>query len=275
MHEAGATMWTWLALMPPVTHKPWTLLTAGLLTDPEHWSHLIFTLIGFYFLGPDLERRWGTWRFLRFVAISIAAGFGLSLALFPITPAESHVFHPQLMFGPSAALSALAVAWGRENAAAQIRLYFFLPISGRVLVWITLGFCALGVFFPASVTEGVVSPFGGFIAGILLSGAPSPVRALYLRAKLFFIRRRGGGVKIDLDPRPRATRKRGTSVARRRRWARRGSREAPPAEGQALPQLTRELHRGDHSARVGVEACRAIVSRSVIDARTHDRQARA
>lgn len=207
-HDAGATTWMWLACLPSqLAHHPWTLLTAGLLTDPEHWSHLIFTLIGFYFLGPDLERRWGTWRFIRFVAISIIAGFGLSLALFPITPAESHVFHPSMMFGPTAAMSALAVAWGRENAAAQIRLYFFLPISGKLLVWITLGFCVLGVFFPASVTEGVVSPFGGFIVGLLLAGTPSPLRALYLRARLAFIRRRGGSVKVDLDDRPRITAK--------------------------------------------------------------------
>jgi hypothetical protein len=116
------------------------------------------------------------------------------------------------MFGPSAALAALAVAWGRENAAAQIRLYFFLPISGRALVWITLGFCALGVFFPASVTESVASPFGGFIVGVLFAGSPSAMRALYLRARLFFLRRRGATVHIDLDPsaRPKtAAKKRG------------------------------------------------------------------
>ncbi len=209
--EAGTTMWGWLALIPSaVMHHPWTLLTAGLLTDPEHYSHLIFTAIGFYFLGPDLERRWGTWRFLRFVAIAIIAGFGLSLVLFPLTPPESHVFHPPLMFGPSAALSALAVAWGRENAKAQIRLYFFLPISGQTLVWITLAFCGLGVFFPASVTEGVVSPFGGFIVGLLFAGSPSVVRSLYLRVKLAFIRRRGGSVTVSLSPRDdRPIKKRG------------------------------------------------------------------
>lgn len=205
-HAAGVTLWKELACVPQtVLHHPWSVVTAGLLTDPEHWSHLLFTLVGFYFLGPMLEQRWGTWRFLRFVALAIVSGFALSLGLSAITPGESHYFHPALMFGPSAALAALAVAWGRENANAQIRLYFILPISGRALVWITLGFCGLGLFFPASVTEGVASPFGGFIAGILLSGMPSPLRSLYLRVKLFFLRRRGTSVKIDLDPRPRTT----------------------------------------------------------------------
>ncbi len=209
----GDVFWKLLACVPGVVlSHPWSLLTAGLLTDPLHWSHLIFTLIGFYFLGPDIERRWGTWRFLRFIAVAIVAGFALSLMLGAIAPPDTKVFHPALMFGPTAAMAALAVAWGRENAAAQIRLYFFLPISGRALVWITLGFCGLGLFFPASVTEGVASPFGGFIVGLLFSGSPSPIRALYLRTKLSFLRRGGPGVHIELDPsvRPKtAAKKRG------------------------------------------------------------------
>lgn len=209
MPSVGTPVWLWLACIPgTVLHHAWSLLTAGLLTDPDHWSQWIFTLIGYYFLGPDLERRWGTWRFLRFVALSIIAGFALSLALGAIAPPEARYFHPRMMFGPAAALTAVAVAWGRENAASQIRFYFILPISGRWLVWITLAFCALGLFFPASVTEGVVSPFGGFIVGLLLSGSPSPLRAIYLRIKLAFLRRRTGVVKIDLDPRARPLKKR-------------------------------------------------------------------
>jgi membrane associated rhomboid family serine protease len=198
--SAGVTFFTWVGLVPAEwLHHPWALLTAGLLTDPQAYSHLIFTIIGFYFLGPAVESKWGTARFLRLNAIAIAVGFALVVLFNAVVPVESRHFHPGLVFGPSAALAALAVAWGRENANAQMRLYFILPISGRVLVWITLGFCVLGVFFPASVTEGVVAPFGGFIAGLLLAGSPSPVRALYLRAKLAFLRRKGERVALDID----------------------------------------------------------------------------
>ena len=199
-HPVGVTFFAWLALIPAEwLHKPWTLLTAGLLTDPQGYSHLLFTLIGFYFLGPAVESRWGMARFLRLIGISIVAGFALDVVFNAVVPVESKHFHPQVAFGPSAALAALAVAWGRENANAQMRLYFVLPISGRVLVWITLGFCVLGVFFPGSVTEGVVAPFGGFITGLLLAGSPSPARALYLRAKLAILRRKGERVHLDID----------------------------------------------------------------------------
>jgi membrane associated rhomboid family serine protease len=204
---AGADVfWRYLALQPAVAlMRPWTLLTAGLLTDPEHYGHLVFTVIGFYFLGPAIESRWGMSRFLRLVAIAMVTGFALVVLFNRLAPGDQGPFHPHLAFGPSAALAALAVAWGRENANAQMRLYFVLPISGRVLVWITLGFCVLGAFFPSSVPEGIVAPFGGFIAGLLL--------ALYLRAKLGVLRRRGERVQLDVD-RPKAKRKPGSPPLR-------------------------------------------------------------
>ena len=52
----------------------WRLFTAGLLSPPSGpgaVSHLLFTLIGLYFLSPDLERRWGGLRFGVFLAKEI------------------------------------------------------------------------------------------------------------------------------------------------------------------------------------------------------------
>src|SRR4051794_2833285 len=41
----------------------WRLVTSGIVTIGL--SHVFFTLIGLYFLSPDLERRWGIGRFVR------------------------------------------------------------------------------------------------------------------------------------------------------------------------------------------------------------------
>src|SRR4051812_23375808 len=43
----------------------WRLVTSGLLTNPASLNHLIVTMLGLYFLSPDLERRWGSARFVR------------------------------------------------------------------------------------------------------------------------------------------------------------------------------------------------------------------
>ncbi len=191
----------WLFCNPAmVLSRPWTLVTAGLCTNPESYGHLVVTLLGLYFLGPDLERRWGGARFARLLLISVVAGFVLSAALDALAPGQARLFHPPVMFGTGAALSALATAWSRENPGAQIRLFFFLPVSGKALLWVTLGFCALGLVYPAGVPEGVASPFGGVIAGLLLGGTPSPLRTLYLRGKLAVLRRGSPPMRIDLGP---------------------------------------------------------------------------
>src|SRR5258708_16120082 len=45
----------------------WRLVSSGLLTDPTSFGDLIFTLLGLYFLAPDLERRWGDFRLVCFL----------------------------------------------------------------------------------------------------------------------------------------------------------------------------------------------------------------
>jgi len=196
----GDTFFKWLIFQPAMIFKrPWTLLTAALISNPDSYMQLVFTMIAWFFFAPAVEERWGTARFLRFSAIAIVVG-NVLVALFNVAAPEGvHPFHPGAVYGSWAALAALGVAWGRENANAQMRLFFILPMNGRAFVWVTLGFCILGVFFPASVTEGIVAPFGGFITGLLLSGSPSPARALYLRAKLAFLRRKGERVALDID----------------------------------------------------------------------------
>jgi len=195
----------------------WRLVTAGLLTDPQSISPLIFTLIGLYFLSPDLERRWGSWRFARFLIIATASGFALGIVLSLIAPRSVTVFHPPVMFGASAAITATAIAWSKANADMQVRLFFILPVSGRVLLWVTIAFCFLGLVYNGNLSEGAAAPFGGLIAGLLLADSrtsPSALRSIYLRAKLGLLRRRAGHVAggrlgdPEARPTPEARRKR-------------------------------------------------------------------
>ncbi len=178
----------------------WQLLTAGFVTDPTGLGHLFFTLIGLYFLSTDLERRWGSARFLAFVIGSIVAGFTLAV-LADLIPLPWRVLHPTMMFGAGAAITATAVAWAVQNAEARVNLMFVLPIRGQTLLWITLGYCVLGVVFPSMAgSVGPIAPFGGVLVGLafagLPAGAPSPLRAIYLRMKLALLRRQSGGAHL-------------------------------------------------------------------------------
>lgn len=186
-------------------HQPWRLVTSGLLTSPEHWGHLLFSLVGLYFLGAPLERRWGGWRFVRFLLLSVLIGNLVTLAADLWLPPDSQPrFHPGLVYGPSAAIAGIAVAWSREYPDSIVNLFFFVPLRGKVLLWITIGFCVLDLVYPSAMPEGVLSPFGGVIAGLLFGGSPSLTRTAWLHFRLALLRRKSGGVSVQdvLSPRP-------------------------------------------------------------------------
>jgi membrane associated rhomboid family serine protease len=179
-------------------HQPWRLLTSGLLTDPTHPGHLIFSLMGLYFLSTSLEKRWGGARLLRFLAISVVAGNLTAIALGQLMPPGAQErFRPEFMFGPSAAITAVAVAWSREFADQTVNLFFFLPMRGKVFFWLTLGFCVLDLIYPIGLPEGVMAPFGGILVGLALGGTPSLARRAWLTVKLSLLRRRASRITID------------------------------------------------------------------------------
>ncbi len=175
----------------------WRVVTSGLLTNPVGLGHTLFTLMGLYFLGTDLERRWGGARLLRLLVIGVVAGNALAILVDRLAPPGMTILHPPFVFGPEAALVATAIAWSRENPSAKIRLFFFLPLTGRQFLWLTLGFCLLGFVYFQGQPEGVVAPFGGAIAGLALGGTPSPLRSLYLRIRLSAMRRQGSVLTVE------------------------------------------------------------------------------
>ena len=210
--ETGAEVFRWVAFNPHDLHRPWTLLTSGVLTNPESFSHALWSLVGLYFLTNDLEKKWGGARLLRFLALSVIAGNLMVLAVDRLLPMVSQpIFHPRAALGPTAAIVATAMAWAKENAERQIRLFFFLPIKGKTLYWITIGFAVLSLLFMQGAPEGAVAPFGGILAGLAFGGTPSPVRSLWLRVKLGLMRRKGHALTVESitgDPESRRAPKR-------------------------------------------------------------------
>jgi membrane associated rhomboid family serine protease len=186
--------------------RPWGLLTSGLLTSPETWKHLVLSAVGLYFLGAPLEQRWGSWRFARFLAIAVVAGNLTVLAVSSVVPIDAQArFHPAFVFGPLAAITAIAIGWSREYANATVNLMFVLPVKGKVLFWVTIGFCVLDLIYPEPLPEGVIAPFGGVIVGLIFGGTPSLARTGWLRLRLAVLRRRASNISVDdvLEPKPK------------------------------------------------------------------------
>jgi membrane associated rhomboid family serine protease len=197
--RAGAAVFEWLGYEPShAFSEPWRLLTSGLLTSPASWTHLLFSLVGLYFLGAPLERRWGPWRFLRFLGLSVVLGNLTTMAVdHVISESAPERFHPAFVFGPSAAITAIAIAWAREYSESTVQLFMVVPMRGRVLFWITIGFCVLDLIYPAGMPEGVVAPFGGLVAGLLFGGTPSLARTTWLHVRLALLRRQSTGIRVE------------------------------------------------------------------------------
>ena len=176
---------------PHVLHfELWRLVTSGLLTHPASQGHLIFSLLGLYFLSTDLEQRWGSMRFLLFMGGAVVFGNLLAIGADLVAPASWVAFHPEMMLGPDAAIAATAIAWATANADKQILLFFVVPVRGKYLTWVTIGFCVLGLIYPGAQPSGQIAPFGGVALGMLFGG--SSFTLMLLRTRLWFLRRRAG-----------------------------------------------------------------------------------
>ncbi len=212
---AGIALFDLLAYEPTrPLHKPWAILTSGVLTMPEGISHALWSLVGLYFLTPDLERRWGGARLVRFLLTAVVFGNLAATAGAFVFPTKA-AFNPPVVLGPMAAITAAVIAWSKENSHRQIRFMFFLPMSGKTLYWLTIGLAVLGLVFLQGTPEGATAPLGGIMTGILFAGSPSPMRALWLRLRLGVLRRRSkGGITVEQllgddarsRPRPQAKR---------------------------------------------------------------------
>jgi membrane associated rhomboid family serine protease len=132
-----------LALAPPavLSGEVWRLATWTLVDlDP---ISVIFGGLMLYWFGRDLCYAWGPRRFLvTYFVLGAAAGLGTALLA---------LFFPSLMgmawIGTWPVLSALTVAWGLLFPERQILLYMVLPITGRALVWLTVGLTAFFAIF--------------------------------------------------------------------------------------------------------------------------------
>ncbi|MFH1614415.1 MAG: rhomboid family intramembrane serine protease [Planctomycetota bacterium] len=85
--------------------QPWRIITYQFLHDPDNMGHIIFNMIGLFFLGPTLERNWGSRKFLKFYLGCGAAGGLFYLFLAAVSPMPG-----QTMVGASGSILGMLAA---------------------------------------------------------------------------------------------------------------------------------------------------------------------
>ena len=85
--------------------QPWRLITYQFLHDQQWVMHIIFNMLGLYFLGPTLERHFSGKKFLRFYL-----GCGAAGALFYLFLVAINFLRPLPMVGASGSILGLLAA---------------------------------------------------------------------------------------------------------------------------------------------------------------------
>jgi len=139
----------------------WRLVTYQFLHDPSNIFHIVFNMMVLYFMGPFVERSWGSRAFLKFYLISGAAGGVVYtlLVLLKILPAG-------IMMGASGAIYGVVAAIAVMYPRMRVLLYGLIPMT---MVWLVVLIVIMSLLFIASGINagGEVAHLTGLAVGFL------------------------------------------------------------------------------------------------------------
>ncbi len=187
---AGVVAWVYdeLALTPGDTFARlhlWQLVSYMGLHDLQGLGHIVGNLLGIWFLGPVLERRWGARDFLQFFTLAGVGAAIWSVLLAYLLP--SLFWEP--VVGASGGIVALVAAISLTMPRAELWLLVGGRLEARWLIWIVLGLDTLALVLGLVPDMAWHTHVGGAItAWLLITGSWRPRVALD-RLRLLWLRR--------------------------------------------------------------------------------------
>ena len=158
----GVFIYTWFELDATTLGRalqPWRLITYQFLHHPDWYWHIFVNMLGLFFLGPTLERHWGSKRF-----ISFYLGCGVAGALFYFFLVAVRFLPAGAMVGASGAILGMLAACAILFPQFVVFIFIF-PVPIRVAA---VGFTA--IYFLIVITKGAnagghAAHLGGLAAG--------------------------------------------------------------------------------------------------------------
>jgi membrane associated rhomboid family serine protease len=139
----------------------WQLVTYMFLHDPTGFGHIVFNMLTLWMFGADLERTWGTRRFLNYYFLcGIGAGICVVIAnlLFSSTLQTRTI-------GASGAIYGLLLAFGMLYPNTQVLFSFLFPIKAKYFVMILGAIAFMSSFAASGGGVSHVAHLGGMIFG--------------------------------------------------------------------------------------------------------------
>lgn len=159
-------LFAWMALVPAEvvgSFQIWRLATYMFLHSAGSPFHILINMLMLYMFGAELERTWGTRRFLNYYFLcGLGAGVCVVLA--------SYLFHGNVAaatLGASGAIFGLLLAFGIVFAEATILVLFLFPMPAKYAVFL-YGLIEL-YFTVATSGDGVshIAHLGGMVFGYI------------------------------------------------------------------------------------------------------------
>jgi len=172
-------------------------------------SHIFFNMLTLWFIGVQLERRWGTTYFTKFY-FACGLGAGLTQVLLGVLPfAFANQFYYPSTVGASGAIYGLLLAFALYYPTVPFLVFFVFPVQARYFVMILGG---LSLLFSLGGGSGVAhtAHLGGLVTGYLyLKGKPfnlvAEIQYRYLKWRINRMKKKfdvySGGRRDDYDRR--------------------------------------------------------------------------
>lgn len=157
-------LFDWAGLIPShvVYGRLWELVTYLFLHSLGSFWHILINMLMLYMFGADLERTWGTERFLRYYFVC-GIGAGVCVVIGNYLNGTPHV----MTIGASGAIYGLLLAFGMLYPDRQILFSFLFPIPAKYFVMILGGIAFLSTIGSSGGGVSHVAHLGGMLFGFL------------------------------------------------------------------------------------------------------------
>ncbi|MBL7542938.1 MAG: rhomboid family intramembrane serine protease [Bdellovibrionaceae bacterium] len=152
-------------------YSVWQLVTYIFLHSQTQVTHIVFNMLMLWFMGAELETRWGTKSFVMYYIINgvgAALIYILGVALYAYFSGSQRALAIPVV-GASGSLFALMLAYGWLFGDRIIYFFMVFPMKARYFVMI-LGFIQVSSLLTTGVAGGEVAHLahlGGIISGIV------------------------------------------------------------------------------------------------------------
>jgi membrane associated rhomboid family serine protease len=145
----------------------WQFLTYGFLHDPRNIGHILANMAGLFFLGRDIEDRYGTKEFVRLYLAMIVVGGVLWAAVEHVHGARPD----NSVVGASGAIAGIVVLYAFNFPRRTLMLWFVVPLPAWLLGLLLVAYDAYGA---------IAGPGGSNVAFVVHLGGAAFAAVYYL-----------------------------------------------------------------------------------------------